>query len=71
MIAEKAADMLKEKDTVKAIKDYFKHLIAVKHKRIVEETGDEDAHTGVDADPNAAAGGATAKNTKQGKKKAK
>ena len=48
MIAEKAADMLRETDTVKAIKDYFKHLIAVKHKRFEEE--DDSATTGVESD---------------------
>lgn len=37
MIAEKAADMIKEKDTVKAIREYFKHLLETKHKRISEE----------------------------------
>jgi len=37
MIAEKAADMIKEKDTVKAIRDYFKHLLETKHKRMREE----------------------------------
>lgn len=37
MIAEKAADMVRDKDTVKPIKDYFKHLLQVKHKKFVEE----------------------------------
>lgn len=37
MIAEKAADIVREKDTVKAIKEYFKHLLETKHKRIMEE----------------------------------
>ena len=37
MIAEKAADIIREKDTVLAIKDYFKHLIAVKHKKMMED----------------------------------
>jgi choline dehydrogenase len=40
MIAEKAADILREKDTVLAIKEYFKHLIAVKHKKMVEDEED-------------------------------
>jgi choline dehydrogenase len=44
MIAEKAADMIKGKDTVKAIRDYFKHLLETKHKRIVED--DEPADKG-------------------------
>jgi len=37
MIAEKAADMVREKDTVKAIKEYFKHLLEIKHKKFTEE----------------------------------
>jgi hypothetical protein len=37
MIAEKAADIVRDKDTVKAIKEYFKHLLETKHKRIMEE----------------------------------
>lgn len=37
MIAEKAADLVRDKDTVKPIKDYFKHLLQVKHKKFVEE----------------------------------
>jgi len=37
MIAEKAADMIRERDTVKAIRDYFKHLLETKHKRMREE----------------------------------
>jgi len=41
MIAEKAADIVRDKDTVQAIKAYFKHLMEVKHKRIMEE----DDHT--------------------------
>ena len=41
MIAEKAADILREKNTVKPIQEYFKHLIAVKHKKIME---DDDHH---------------------------
>jgi hypothetical protein len=48
MIAEKAADLLRETDTVKAIKDYFKHLIAVKHKRFEEE--DDSTTTGVESE---------------------
>lgn len=42
MIAEKASDMIREKDTVKPIKEYFKHLIATKHKKFVDE--DEEHH---------------------------
>ena len=40
MIAEKASDMLREKDTVKPIRDYFKHLAETKHKRYAE--GDDE-----------------------------
>eukprot|EP00914_Ancora_sagittata_P010169 GHVO01019574.1.p1 GENE.GHVO01019574.1~~GHVO01019574.1.p1 ORF type:complete len:634 (+),score=76.07 GHVO01019574.1:425-2326(+) len=49
MIAEKAADIIREKDTVLAIKEYFKHLIAVKHKKMVEDEDDASpmAHTHV------------------------
>ena len=36
MIAEKASDMIRETDTVKPIKEYFKHLIATKHKKFVD-----------------------------------
>jgi len=42
MIAEKASDMIREKDTVKAIREYFKHLIETKHKRIVDEEEHEE-----------------------------
>ena len=44
MIAEKASDMIREKDTVKPIKEYFKHLIATKHKKFVDE--EEEQHHG-------------------------
>jgi choline dehydrogenase len=37
MIGEKAADMIRDKDTVKAIKSYFKHLYDVKHKKIMDD----------------------------------
>ena len=37
MIAEKAADIVRDKDTVKAIKEYFRHLLEIKHKKIMEE----------------------------------
>ena len=43
MIAEKAADLIREKDTVKAIKEYFKHLIESKNKKIMD---DEEAEHG-------------------------
>ena len=43
MIAERASDIIREKDTVEAIRDYFKHLIAMKNKRMVdEEEAEED-----------------------------
>jgi choline dehydrogenase len=41
MIAEKAADIIREKDTVQAIKEYFRHLYDVKHKKVMD---DEDTH---------------------------
>lgn len=50
MIAEKAADIVRDKDTVKAIKDYFKHLIEIKHKKIMEE--EEIPHNTTDKDEN-------------------
>lgn len=37
MIAEKAADILRDKDSVKAIKEYFRHLYEVKHKKVIDE----------------------------------
>lgn len=40
MIAEKAADLISDVNSVKAIQDYFKHMVAIKHKKIME---DEDA----------------------------
>jgi len=43
MIGEKAADMIREKDTVKAIKAYFKHLIESQNKKIMDD--DESAET--------------------------
>jgi choline dehydrogenase len=44
MIAEKAADMIRERDTVQAIKEYFRHLYEVRHKKVME---DEDTHYAV------------------------
>lgn len=41
MIAEKAADLIRDKDTVKPIREYFKHLITVKHQRFTDE---DEAH---------------------------
>jgi len=46
MIAEKAADMVREKDTVRAIKEYFKHLLEIKHKKYMEE--EDTAHNRTD-----------------------
>lgn len=59
MIAEKAADMIREKDTVKAIKEYFKHLIESRHKKIMddEEGAEEHHHKAAEA----ASGGSEAK----------
>ena len=37
MIAEKIADHVRERDTVRAIKEYFKHLLDIKHKKMMEE----------------------------------
>jgi len=37
MIAEKGSDMIRDKDTIKAIKEYFKHLVAVKHDKMKDE----------------------------------
>lgn len=42
MIGEKTADMLREKDTVVAIKNYFKHLIESKHKKIMDDEEGEE-----------------------------
>ena len=47
MIAEKASDFIRGKDTVAAIKEYFKHLVSVKHNKIME---DEDHTTTAHAD---------------------
>lgn len=43
MIGEKASDIIREKDSVKAIKEYFQHLIESKHHRIMDD--DESAET--------------------------
>lgn len=48
MIAEKAADMIREKDTVKAIKAYFKHLIESKHQKIMDDDESGETHHGHD-----------------------
>ncbi|ESO12860.1 hypothetical protein HELRODRAFT_93524 [Helobdella robusta] len=45
MIAEKAADFILEKDTVRSIKEYFKHLIESRHKKIMDDEEAEEAHT--------------------------
>lgn len=41
MIAEKASDFILEKDSVKAIKEYFKHLIDSRHKKIMDDEDDQ------------------------------
>ena len=71
MIAEKAADFIRDKDTVKAIKEYFKHLSAIKHKRFEEEH--DAATTGIESGAKIVPHGAEkGKNdVKQGKRKAK
>jgi len=45
MIGEKAADIIREKDTVKAIKTYFHHLIEMKHHRIMDDDESGVAHS--------------------------
>ena len=37
MIAEKASDILRNMDTVASIKEYFKHLIAIRHDKFKDE----------------------------------
>jgi len=44
MIAEKAADLIREKDSVKAIKEYFKHLIESRNARIMDDDELEGVH---------------------------
>ncbi len=41
MIAEKASDMIRDRDSVKAIKDYFHHLVAIKHDKLKDEEESE------------------------------
>jgi choline dehydrogenase len=48
MIAEKAADMLRDRDTVQAIKDYFRHLYEVRHKKVEEEEDNTTTATAPD-----------------------
>lgn len=45
MIAEKAADMIRDKDTVAAIKAYFKHLIESQHKKIMDDDESNETHS--------------------------
>ena len=61
MIAEKAADLICDVNTVKAIQDYFKHMVAMKHKKIME---DDDAASTDGAPP-------ANENEKNGKEKKK
>ena len=42
MIAEKIADQIRGKDTVAAIKEYFKFLLAIKHKKLLEDEEESD-----------------------------
>lgn len=49
MIAEKAADILRDKDTVKAIREYFKHLHDSQHKRFVDHEEQEQVEAGQEA----------------------
>ena len=48
MMAEKASDMIQNKDSVKAIKEYFKHLIAVKHEKFKDDDVHHHATTDID-----------------------
>ena len=34
MLGEKAADIIRDLDTVKAIREYFKHLLTIKHDKV-------------------------------------
>jgi choline dehydrogenase len=62
MIAEKAADILREKDTVFAIREYFKHLHESKHKRFI----DHEEHEGDNPTEGAGADSSKEKNGKNG-----
>lgn len=55
MIAEKAADLIREKDTVKAIKAYFKHLIESQNKKIMDDDESHGHHGHTDDGQGAAA----------------
>lgn len=45
MIGEKVSDLIRAKDTVKAIKAYFQHLIESKHHKIMDDDESADAHS--------------------------
>ena len=65
MIGEKAADLIREKDTVKAIKAYYRHLIESQNSRIMDdEESHEDHHAHTrDAHPAAESKAAPAEDT--------
>ena len=66
MVAEKAADMIRGKDTVTAIRDYFKLLIEQRNKKLIDEEEAEEEKKNLAA---AAAAAAAAKEKAQQKKK--
>lgn len=37
MIAERMADVIRDRDTVATIKDYFRHLYEVHHTKVMED----------------------------------
>ena len=41
MIAEKAADMIRDVNTVERIQEYFRHLIEIKHDKLKDEEEEE------------------------------
>ncbi|KAI0226225.1 Glucose dehydrogenase [FAD, quinone] [Lamellibrachia satsuma] len=50
MIAEKAADIIRGIDSVKPIKDYFRHMIAIKHSKVAEDENAPSTATAFDDD---------------------
>ena len=71
MIGEKAADIIRDKDTVKSIREYFKHLLAIKHERMKEEEVDHVDHGEHDDVEQVTAGGGKASSGKKVGKKGK
>lgn len=71
MIGEKVADLLRDKDTVKPIREYFKHLLQIKHKRMVEDEEKSVEHPGEEEEQHQVPGRAGKKvvTSKKGKKK--